>query len=70
MGRERASVEGFAVSRSAWGYAAIGSGAPFALGSLASTEYHSPDERVRIALAAAVRHSVSCAEPLRFEIVR
>lgn len=58
------------VLRSAYGYAAIGSGTDLALGSLASTEYSDPDTRVRLALEATVRHSSACAAPLHFECVR
>ncbi len=59
-------LSGFA--RSAHGYAAIGSGAPFALGSLASTKGDAHD-RVTAALAAAARHSATCAPPFRVEFL-
>jgi ATP-dependent protease HslVU (ClpYQ) peptidase subunit len=64
------SVDGNgAVMRSEWGYAAIGSGAELALGSLASTS-GDPSARVVAAVRAACRHSSSCAEPVRVESIR
>lgn len=57
-------------TRSAYGYAAIGSGSDLALGSLASTEYSPPEDRVRLALEATARHSSSCAEPFHSDVVR
>lgn len=49
----------FSYVRSRYGYAAIGSGEPFALGSLASTEREdmAPESRVLVALESAARHN-------------
>jgi hypothetical protein len=51
------------VSESATSYDAIGSGAPQALGSLASTEGRPGPERVEVALRAAERHNGGVAAP-------
>jgi ATP-dependent protease HslVU (ClpYQ) peptidase subunit len=54
----------YQIFRSADGYAAIGSGQDFALGSLASTAYLlDPEKRVAVALRAAARHCVSVVSP-------
>jgi hypothetical protein len=53
----------FTVRESATGYAAIGSGTPFALGSFASTEGRPSRERVQLALAAAERHVTTVMGP-------
>ncbi len=45
------------------GYDALGSGSPYALGSLASTEGRSANDRVDIALRAAERHHGGVAGP-------
>lgn len=55
-------------SESATGYEAIGSGSPLALGSLASTEGMTAEERVAKALSAAERHNQSVAGP--FTVLR
>jgi hypothetical protein len=52
----------FHVARSLTGYEAIGSGAPFALGSLAST-FSAPESRARLALIASARHCTTVAAP-------
>lgn len=52
------------VTHSRHGYSAIGAGADFALGSLASTE-GDPELRVQWALLAAERHSPKVAAPFR-----
>ena len=60
------SVESdFQVGESLDNYAACGSGEDFALGSLATTEGLglSPEERIRVALQAASKFSVSVAPP-------
>lgn len=62
-------VSGGTVTRSEYGYCAIGGGAEYALGSLA-TSSGDPVERVRAAVVAAIRHSASCGEPVRTEVVR
>ena len=49
--------------RSAHGYAAIGSGAAYALGALAASGSHGR-ERAEAAVAAACRHHVGCAPPV------
>lgn len=54
----------FAVFRMQRGYAAIGAGAPYALGSLYSTQdLTDPVQRVRMALRAAGQFSPSVSEP-------
>jgi hypothetical protein len=51
-------------SESATGYEAIGSGAPYAVGSLATTEdMTDPHRRVEMALRAAERHDGGTAPP-------
>lgn len=52
------------VTRSEYGYCAIGTGAEYALGSLA-TSSGDPALRVRAAVDAAIRHSASCGGPVR-----
>lgn len=59
-----------AVTRSEYGYAAIGSGEEYALGSLASTERQAPTWRVEQAIAAAARHSSTCSPPSRVLVHR
>jgi len=54
------------VVRSAHGYAAIGAGEDFALGSLATSEGRPPMARVTAALEAAERHATQVARPWRF----
>lgn len=50
---------------SADGYLAIGSGTPFALGSLATTQelYMTPEARIRLALEATVKHCNTTLAP-------
>lgn len=50
--------------RSEHGYAAIGSGAAYALGALAASSGN-PQHRVEAAVRAACRHHVTCAPPVR-----
>ncbi len=50
------------------GYAAIGAGASFALGSLASTTGQRPKDRARLALEAAERHAPSVARPFSYHL--
>jgi ATP-dependent protease HslVU (ClpYQ) peptidase subunit len=61
-GRVYVVQEDWSVIRSAHGYAAIGSGAPYALGSLASTE-GDPSNRLTSALEAAERHCTLVGRP-------
>ena len=51
------------VTEPATGYDVIGSATPQGLGSLASTEGRSPEERVEVALRAAERHHGGVAGP-------
>ena len=51
------------VTESATGYDAVGAATPLALGSLASTEGRSPQERVETALRASERHHGGVAGP-------
>lgn len=70
-GRAFAVMEDFGVSEPATGYTAIGCGAPYALGALAATE-HIKDarKRVRVALAAAERHSAGVRGPMHIEVTK
>lgn len=61
----------FGVNEEALGYAAIGSGAPVALGALAATEHiTNARRRVRMALDAAERHNASVRGPMHIEVLR
>lgn len=54
----------FGVGEMLNGYAAVGCGSLIAMGSLASTEILKPKQRVRLALAAAERHSAGVRGPM------
>ena len=58
--------EDWSVIRSYHRYAAIGIGAPYALGSLASTPGLPPKDRLDLALHAASRHSAGVSPPFYF----
>ncbi len=58
----------WSVVRSAHGYAAIGAGAPVALGALAATVGVDAETRVRSALEASARHTTQVAPP--FHVLR
>jgi hypothetical protein len=63
MGRLFTICSHMSASETAIGYDAIGSGAPQALGSLASTEGQPATDRVQIALRAAERHNGGVSAP-------
>jgi hypothetical protein len=54
----------FGIGEAINGYAAVGCGSPYALGVLAATEGLKPRRRVRLALAAAERHSAGVRGPM------
>jgi ATP-dependent protease HslVU (ClpYQ) peptidase subunit len=56
----------YSILESPCGYAAIGCGAPYALGSLASTLGMSPGARLTSALNAAVLHSAGVLPPFNY----
>lgn len=56
-------ADGVCVTAAGDGYAAIGTGAPFALGSLYATQGRKPRQRAELALAAAERHCGSVRGP-------
>lgn len=60
----------YAVLRSAHGYTASGSGAPFALGALAATPKLEPHRRIMAALKAAATFSTAVCDPFHVEAVR
>lgn len=62
---------GFSYFRSQYGYTAIGSGEPFALGSFATTVSLGlpPEVRMRLALDAAARHNDGTSGPLTIRFV-
>lgn len=60
----------YSVIRSAHRYAAIGAGDDFALGSLASTSAIPAEERVNLALDAAIKHSPSVCGPKYTTLVK
>lgn len=53
------------------GYAAVGCGGEVAQGVMFATigDYHSPEDRIRLALEAAERHSVGVRRPFRIEVL-
>lgn len=59
----------YQVSEWALPYAAVGCGAPYALGSLYATEGESPEDRVRIALEAAEKFSIGVSSPFTIEVL-
>lgn len=58
----------FGIGELVHGYGATGCGAPFAVGSLASTEHLrvSPQRRIELALEASERHSAGVRGPMTF----
>lgn len=56
----------YQVGETVRGYAAVGSGEPFAMGSLFSTDGRPADERLRIALEAAHEMCATVAPPFHF----
>jgi hypothetical protein len=68
-GRVFEMYEDFGVGELVHGYAAVGCGAPMAVGSLATTEHLrvGPKRRVELALEAAERHSGGVRGPMHIE---
>lgn len=60
----------YQVGESQSGYAAIGCGAPYALGALYATAGQEPETRIRIALEAAERMSAGVRGPFSIEILQ
>ncbi len=62
---------GYALTRSGLGYAAIGSGGPYVLGALeVSGENQDPEDRIRQSLRAAAKHCPSVEPPFHISLVR
>lgn len=62
---------GYALTRSALGYAAIGNGAPYVLGALEVTkEVPDPEERLTMVLKAAARHCPAVEPPFHLSLIR